>query len=254
MFRMGKNTTPEKPEPTKPATPANLAPEPASSITAPPQQQSQQFSHQAEPAPAQTPITQTPAPQAPAEKSASASRAVSETESLARDIREGVVSGFVGGGTTLKGDANFKGMLRVDGHLSGRITSDKGTLIVSSGGQVDANIEVGVARINGTVNGDIVATERIELGRTAKVNGNIQTPALIIEQGALFDGSCRMSQPKAAPEKAREERREEKKETARTQTAPVAPSVAKEAVNKYEMSKSATTPTKNQTPAGQTTV
>ena len=254
MFRMGKNTTPERPEQTKPAPTAPPAPEPASSNTAP-QQQSQQFSQQAEPAPAaQTPAVQTPAAaQAPVERLANASRAVSETESLARDIREGVVSGFVGGGTTLKGDANFKGMLRVDGHLSGRITSDKGTLIVSSGGQVDANVEVGVARINGTVNGDIIATERIELGRTAKVNGNIQTPALIIEQGAIFDGSCRMSQPKAAPEKVvREERREEKKELTRTQTAPIAPSVAKEAVNKYEMSKAATT--KNQTPAGQTTV
>lgn len=245
MFRMGKNTTPEKPEPTKPATAAHPAPEPAASNNA---TQGQHFSQHAEPV--QTPATQTPLSSSSVEKSAATARAVSETESLARDIREGVVSGFVGGGTTLKGDANFKGMLRVDGHLSGRITSDKGTLIVSSGGQVDANIEVGIARINGTVNGDIIATERIELGRTAKINGNVQTPALIIEQGAIFDGSCRMSQPKAEPEKVREERREEKKEMPRVQTASAAPSVAKEAVNKYEMSKTAT---KNQTPAGQTT-
>lgn len=248
MFRMGKNTTPERPETAKPTTPVNATPEPASQNTA--TTQGQQFSQHAEPVQTPAPATQTPLASTSAERPASAGRAVSETDALARDIREGVVSGFVGGGTTLKGDANFKGMLRVDGHLSGRITSDKGTLIVSSGGQVDANVEVGVARINGTVNGDIIATERIEFGRTAKVNGNVQTPALIIEQGAIFDGSCRMSQPKAAPEKVREERREEKREPPRAQTAPVTPSVAKEAVNKYEMSKTAQ---KNPTPAGQTT-
>src|SRR6185436_18573555 len=57
------------------------------------------------------------------------SRAVTESESLARDIKEGTLTGFVGNGTTLTGEANFKGMLRVDGTLSGRVSSDDGTLI-----------------------------------------------------------------------------------------------------------------------------
>jgi cytoskeletal protein CcmA (bactofilin family) len=134
-----------------------------------------------------------------------ASRAYSESESLARDIKEGTLSGFVGNGTTLTGEANFKGMLRVDGHLSGRVSSQDGTLIISSGGQVDADIEVSVAQIYGTVNGDIVATKRIELGRVARVTGNIQTPALVIEQGAIFEGSCRMQQVRDA--QAQEEKR-----------------------------------------------
>ena len=125
-------------------------------------------------------------------------RAVSESESLARDIKEGTLSGFVGNGTTLTGEANFKGMLRVDGHLSGRVSSQDGTLIVSTGGQVDADVEVSVAQIYGTVVGNITATKRIELGRVAKVTGDIQTPALVIEQGAVFEGSCRMQQIKDA--------------------------------------------------------
>jgi cytoskeletal protein CcmA (bactofilin family) len=124
------------------------------------------------------------------------SRAVSESESLARDIKEGTLSGFVGNGTTLTGEANFKGMLRVDGHLSGRVSSQDGTLIVSTGGQVDADVEVSVAQIYGTVVGNVTATKRIELGRVAKVTGDIQTPALVIEQGAVFEGSCRMQQIK----------------------------------------------------------
>ncbi|HYN83972.1 MAG TPA: polymer-forming cytoskeletal protein [Pyrinomonadaceae bacterium] len=134
-------------------------------------------------------------------QTAATGRAVTESESLARDIKEGTLSGFVGNGTTLTGEANFKGMLRVDGHLSGRVSSSDGTLIVSNNGQVDANVEVAVAQIYGTVNGDIIASKRIEMGRVAKVNGNIQTPALVIEQGAIFEGSCRMVQLREAQDK-----------------------------------------------------
>jgi cytoskeletal protein CcmA (bactofilin family) len=133
-------------------------------------------------------------------------RAVSESESLARDIKEGTLSGFVGNGTTLTGEANFKGMLRVDGHLSGRVSSQDGTLIVSTGGQVDADVEVSVAQIYGTVVGNITATKRIELGRVATVTGDIQTPALVIEQGAVFEGSCRMQQIKDAQAKQQDGR------------------------------------------------
>src|SRR5919197_986667 len=129
------------------------------------------------------------------------SRAVTESESLARDIKEGTLTGFVGNGTTLTGEASFKGMLRVDGALSGRVSSADGTLIVSTNGRVDANVEVAVAQIYGTVNGDITASKRIEMGRVAKVTGNIQTPALVIENGAIFEGSCRMVQLKEQAER-----------------------------------------------------
>jgi len=151
----------------------------------------------------------TPAPEAKptAEMAGGSSRAMTESESLARDIKEGTLSGFVGGGTMLTGEANFKAMMRVDGHLSGRVTSTSGTLIVGANGKVDANIEVAVAVIHGTINGDIIATQRLELGRAAKVNGNIQTPSLIIEQGAVFEGSCKMLQMTANVEKNKKDRK-----------------------------------------------
>lgn len=133
-----------------------------------------------------------------AEVSPGSSKALTESETLARDIKEGTLSGFVGGGTVVTGEANFKAMMRVDGHLSGRVSSTSGTLIVGANGKVDANIEVAVAVIHGTINGDIIATQRLELGRAAKVNGNIQTPSLVIEQGAVFEGSCKMVQMSAA--------------------------------------------------------
>ncbi len=119
-------------------------------------------------------------------------RAISESDSMARDIKEGRLSGFVGHGTTLTGETEFQAMLRVDGHLIGTVTSDSGTLIIGTNGQVDANIVVAAAMINGTVNGDIIASEKLQLGRTARVMGNIQSPRLIVEEGAILEGSCSM--------------------------------------------------------------
>jgi cytoskeletal protein CcmA (bactofilin family) len=141
--------------------------------------------------------------------SSNSGRAMTESETLAKDIKEGTLSGFVGGGTVVTGEANFKAMMRVDGHLSGRVSSSSGTLIVGANGKVDANIEVAVAVIHGTINGDIIATQRLELGRAAKVNGNIQTPSLIIEQGAMFEGSCKMVQMVTSADKAKKERKED---------------------------------------------
>jgi len=156
----------------------------------------------------------------PAATSGSTRGAMTESETLARDIKEGTLSGFVGGGTVVTGEANFKAMMRVDGHLSGRVSSSSGTLIVGANGKVDANIEVAIAIIHGTINGDIIATQRLELGRAAKVNGNIQTPSLVIEQGAVFEGSCKMVQMTAAVDKAKRDKREEPLDTSRMKPIP----------------------------------
>lgn len=129
------------------------------------------------------------------------SRPATDSENIARDIKDGKLSGFVGHGTSLTGDTSFQMMLRVDGHLTGTVTSDGGTLIVGNNGQLDANVSVGVAQINGTINGDVAATERIQLGRTARVVGNIATPKLVIEDGAIFEGGCTMLKAREAQEK-----------------------------------------------------
>lgn len=129
------------------------------------------------------------------------SRPATDSENIARDIKEGKLSGFVGHGTSLTGDTSFQMMLRVDGHLTGTVTSEGGTLIVGNNGQLDANVSVGVAQVNGTINGDVVATEKIQLGRTARVVGNITTPKLVIEDGAVFEGGCTMLKAREAQEK-----------------------------------------------------
>ena len=84
----------------------------------------------------------------------------------------------------------FKGTLHVDGYFSGNLRSDHGTLVLEESGEVNTDISVGVARINGTVVGNIKARERIELGSTARVIGDLHTPALTVQPGALFEGKC----------------------------------------------------------------
>lgn len=156
------------------------------------------------------PATPSYQPQSPAaqanpystEPQPSSTRAISESDSMARDIKEGRLSGFVGHGTTLTGETEFHAMLRVDGHLIGSVTSEAGTLIIGTNGQLDANVAVAAAMINGSVNGDIVATEKLHLGRTARVMGNISSPRLVVEEGAVLEGSCSML-------KARETQEEE---------------------------------------------
>ena len=100
--------------------------------------------------------------------------------------------GFVGDVVNFTGEVSFKSMLRIDGHFSGRVTSLDGTLIVSNGAQLtDAVIEVAVAKINGTVEGDIRATKELILGCTANVTGEVTAPALTVEEGALLNANCR---------------------------------------------------------------
>jgi cytoskeletal protein CcmA (bactofilin family) len=120
------------------------------------------------------------------------SKVSTDSESMARDIKEGRLSGFVGHGTVLTGETIFQAMLRVDGHLVGTVSSEAGTMIVGTEGQVDANVSVASAMVNGAVNGDIIATEKLHLGRTARVIGNVMTPRIVIEEGAVLEGGCTM--------------------------------------------------------------
>ena len=99
--------------------------------------------------------------------------------------------GFVGDVVNFSGEVFFRSMLRIDGHFSGNVTSPDGTLIVSTAAEVTkAVIKVAVAKINGTVEGDIHASKELVLGRTANVIGTVAAPALVVEEGAKFNGMC----------------------------------------------------------------
>jgi len=87
-------------------------------------------------------------------------------------------------------ELRFTGTLHVDGYFTGSVRSDHGTLVLEESGEINTDIIVSVARINGTVVGNIKARERIELGSAARVIGDLHTPALTVQPGALFEGKC----------------------------------------------------------------
>src|SRR6185369_10025383 len=92
----------------------------------------------------------------------------------------------------LDGELSFKDLLRINGHVAGKVFSYKGTLIVDTSAKVEAEINVGICMVSGTVVGDIVGHERVEVTPGAVVRGNILTPSLSIKPGAVFQGDCRM--------------------------------------------------------------
>ena len=98
----------------------------------------------------------------------------------------------------LDGEIIFKDMVRVNGHVAGSIYSRTGTLIVDLSACVEANVDVAVAVISGTVKGDIIARDRVELGPASKIYGNIWTRSLVIKDGAIFEGICRMIEAEKA--------------------------------------------------------
>ena len=92
----------------------------------------------------------------------------------------------------LNGEISFKDLLRINGHVAGKVFSNTGTLIVDPSAKVEAAIDVAVCVVNGTVVGDIVGHQRVEVTPGAIVRGNIATRTLSIKPGAVFQGDCRM--------------------------------------------------------------
>jgi cytoskeletal protein CcmA (bactofilin family) len=87
-------------------------------------------------------------------------------------------------------EVSFEGVLHFDGYSIGNISSPEGTLVLTKRGRIEADINVGIAIINGSVTGNITATERVVLESEARVSGQITTPALSVRLGAVFDGDC----------------------------------------------------------------
>jgi len=102
--------------------------------------------------------------------------------------------GWIGRGIDVRGDIAFSDRLQVDGKTSGKLTSDSGTLIIGESGQVEAQIDVGVCVVHGTVHGNLVAKSKLEIRKTGRVHGDVITPVLLVEEGAVFNGVIRMSQ------------------------------------------------------------
>ena len=78
--------------------------------------------------------------------------------------------------------------ITVQGRVDGQIVMQDGTLVIEAGGHVDAEVEGGAVAIQGTLAGNVVASDRIELDATAEVTGTLITTTLMIAEGAVFNG------------------------------------------------------------------
>ncbi|MFW6264770.1 MAG: bactofilin family protein [Bacillota bacterium] len=103
---------------------------------------------------------------------------------------KGKVETILGNGTAIEGDINTKGSLRIEGRVKGVIKAE-GDLYIGESGVLHTQIEARNVIVAGTVNGNIIATEKIEILPSGRLNGDIQTKTIKIEEGASFAGESR---------------------------------------------------------------
>ena len=119
---------------------------------------------------------------------------------------------FFGAGTKIEGNLDVDGDVRIDGQFRGKVTATA-TIQVGERGNVHANLHAPNIIVAGIVRGDLHARDRVELHQTARVNGVLRAQRLRIEEGAVFEGQCKMEPlgeavVKPLPPKAEERRRE----------------------------------------------
>ncbi len=101
------------------------------------------------------------------------------------------LTAFIDQGSEFEGKLSFKDTVRIDGTFSGEISSEN-TLIVGETGVIDAKIRSNTVVVSGHVVGNIVATRQIVLHKSAQVQGDMSSPSLVIEEGAVFNGQLSM--------------------------------------------------------------
>jgi cytoskeletal protein CcmA (bactofilin family) len=107
------------------------------------------------------------------------------------DAAQGNASTMIGAGTTITGDMESNGDIRIDGILKGNLKG-KAKIIVGTDGVVQGNIEGLQADIMGHVTGSIKVQELLFLHGKTQVNGDIYAGKLQIEPTAVFNGNCHM--------------------------------------------------------------
>lgn len=108
---------------------------------------------------------------------------------FSRKKRESSAIGtLVGAGTVVTGDLGFTGGLHLDGRIVGDVSGTDGALTIGATGVIEGSVRVDQLVLNGAVSGDVIARERVELGPTAKVDGNVVYNVLQMAEGARVNG------------------------------------------------------------------
>ena len=101
---------------------------------------------------------------------------------------------YLGEGVEFEGALTFNdGVVRIDGKFKGKVNT-KDTLVIGETGSITADITAGTVICKGKVEGAISASKKVELVASSHVIGDVRTPALTMELGAVLDGNCYMSE------------------------------------------------------------
>lgn len=103
------------------------------------------------------------------------------------------IKAYMGEDTSFNGSLSFTGTVRIDGNFQGKVSTDD-TLIVGEKGVLEADIQAGTVICKGKIRGTVVAKQKVEIHASSQMTGNIISPQLYVELGAVFDGQCDMSQ------------------------------------------------------------
>lgn len=106
-------------------------------------------------------------------------------------------TGFLERGVKLEGKLECTGTFRIDSPMKGTLVSED-TLILGEHAEIEGEIVGNRVVIGGRFNGTIQARGRVEIQAQAIVTGEVQTPCMVIEPGAIFDGQCHMLAPTEA--------------------------------------------------------
>ena len=98
---------------------------------------------------------------------------------------------ILGKSTVFNGRLTFKDSLKVNGQFIGEIAA-QGVLIVGENAVVQANVEADTVVVLGTIKGDVIAGNKVEMEPTGRVYGNIQTRKIKISDGVIFNGQCKI--------------------------------------------------------------
>jgi cytoskeletal protein CcmA (bactofilin family) len=113
--------------------------------------------------------------------------------------RRSQLTAFIDEGSEIEGRYTFRGTVMLNGKFKGEISSDD-TLIIGERAVLEADVRAGRLVVNGEVTGNLRATERIDLKRPARVFGDVDAPVVVLEEGVLFEGHCRMTKPSPVAE------------------------------------------------------
>jgi cytoskeletal protein CcmA (bactofilin family) len=109
----------------------------------------------------------------------------------------------IGPGASFDGVLTFWGLARVEGSLRGQVVAD-GTLEIGPEADVHARIEVDVLVVEGLVEGEVVARERVEVRASGRITAAVRTPRLVLDEGGRIEGRIEMGtkQPSSLAEAA----------------------------------------------------